>query len=136
MGAQFNVEKTVAYWRKGAVYDLGVANALLRARKYPYALFMGHLALEKLLKSLVVNETGRHAPYTHSLPLLADKLPFAIPDRIKAALIVLMVFHSDARYLEAERALYKKRTPGFPKRNLATIVRVFKWFKQRLEKSS
>jgi len=46
----FEVKKTVSYWVEAAEYDLGVANAMLKARKYPYALFMGHLALEKLLK--------------------------------------------------------------------------------------
>jgi len=46
----FEVRKTVSYWVEGAEYDLGVANAMLKARKYRYALFLGHLALEKLLK--------------------------------------------------------------------------------------
>jgi len=45
----FDLDKTVEYWRSGARYDLGVAVALLKVRKYPYALFMGHLAVEKLL---------------------------------------------------------------------------------------
>jgi HEPN domain-containing protein len=54
----FDVKKTVSYWVEGAEYDLGVANAMFKARKYPYALFMGHLALEKLLKALVVKKKG------------------------------------------------------------------------------
>jgi HEPN domain-containing protein len=136
MTAEFDVEKTVEYWRLGAEYDLGVADALLAAGKNPYALFMGHLALEKLLKALVVKETGKHALYTHSLPMLAGKLAFAVPDRIKADLIVFMEFHSEARYPEAEREFYKKCTARFTKRNMAKIVRVFKWFRQRLETSS
>lgn len=47
----FDVDKTVSYWLESAKYDLGVANAMLKARKYPYALFM-----EKLLKALVSRE--------------------------------------------------------------------------------
>jgi HEPN domain-containing protein len=50
----FDIEKTVAYWLEGAEYDIGVADAMFQAGKYPYALFMGHLAIEKLLKALVV----------------------------------------------------------------------------------
>lgn len=34
----FDIDKTVDYWRAGARYDLGVASALMKARKYPYAL--------------------------------------------------------------------------------------------------
>lgn len=58
----FDVKKTVSYWVEGAEYDLGVANAMRKTRKYPYALFMGHLALEKLLKALVVKRRRRTRP--------------------------------------------------------------------------
>jgi hypothetical protein len=37
----FDIRKTVSYWVAGAKYDLGVANAMLKSKKYPYALFMG-----------------------------------------------------------------------------------------------
>ncbi len=45
--AKFDIDKAVSYWQEGAKYDWGVARALFRSRKYPYAIFMGHLALEK-----------------------------------------------------------------------------------------
>ena len=47
----FDLEKTIQYRQKGAKYDLGVADAMFKSKKYPYALFMGHLALEKLIKA-------------------------------------------------------------------------------------
>ena len=53
----FDIEKTVSCWLEGAKYDLGVANAMLKSKKYPYALFMGHLSLEKLLKGFIVKHT-------------------------------------------------------------------------------
>lgn len=43
----FDIQKTVSYRVDGAQYDMSVANALIKSKKYPYALFMGHLALEK-----------------------------------------------------------------------------------------
>jgi len=45
---EFDVEKTVAYWSSGAEYDLDTADKLLKDGKYPYCLFFGHLALEKI----------------------------------------------------------------------------------------
>jgi HEPN domain-containing protein len=68
---EFAVDKTVAYWLEGSEYDLDTAEFRLRNQvgKYPYALFFGHLAIEKLLKALVVKETRAQAPPTHSLPL-------------------------------------------------------------------
>jgi len=44
---------------------MGVSVAMFQTEKYPYALFFGHLAIEKLLKALVVKQTKEHAPYTH-----------------------------------------------------------------------
>lgn len=66
--------------------------------KYPYALFMGHLALEKLLKALVVKATRDHAPYTHSLPFLAEKTGLKVPKEILKKLAGFMEFHFEARY--------------------------------------
>lgn len=95
---EFDVEKTVLYWLEGAEYDLDVADAMFRTEKYPYTLFIGHLALEKLLKALVVKNTKSHAPYTHSLPLLASKLTINIPEEIEKPLVRFMEFYFEARY--------------------------------------
>lgn len=69
----FDAEKAIAYWIDSATYDLETGKALLRSKRYPYALFFGHLAVEKVLKALVVKNTGDHAPYSHSLLMLAKK---------------------------------------------------------------
>ena len=45
----FNTEKTIKYWEESASYDLETAESLFQSKRYPYALFFGHLALEKLL---------------------------------------------------------------------------------------
>jgi HEPN domain-containing protein len=92
----FDTEKTVSYWLEGAEYDLGVANAMFKSKKYPYALFMGHLSLEKLLKAVVVKHTKGHAPFSHSLPYLAEKSGVKIPERILVKLREFMEFHFEA----------------------------------------
>jgi HEPN domain-containing protein len=48
----FDIDKTVQYWKEGAAYDLETGKTLLESRRFPYALFFGHLALEKILKAL------------------------------------------------------------------------------------
>ena len=95
----FDADKTVSYWLEGAAYDLGVAEAMLSAEKYPYALFMGHLAVEKSLKALVVKTTHQHAPHTHSLPILASKLTEELPEDVTAALVRFMEFYIESRYI-------------------------------------
>jgi len=132
---QFEAEKTVIYWVESADYDLETSESLLKAGKYPYALFFGHLALEKILKALVVSETKKHAPHTHSLPLLASKLKLRIPEDIMGKLAGFMEFYFESRYPEEQKEFYKKCTRNFCERNLNEIKRVFKWFKQRLKKN-
>jgi HEPN domain-containing protein len=129
---EFDVEKTISYWLEGAEYDMSVAEAMLEKEKYPYALFMGHLTIEKLLKALVVKETKEHAPYTHSLLLLANKLTTKIPEAIEKKFIHFMEFHLEARYPEERRKFYKKCTRSFTEQNLNEIRMVFKWLKEKL----
>jgi HEPN domain-containing protein len=76
----FEIEKTIKYWLESASYDLDTGRTLLESKRFPYALFFGHLALEKILKALVVKATKQHAPYTHSLPFLASQTNLEIPE--------------------------------------------------------
>jgi HEPN domain-containing protein len=129
---KFDVEKTVQYCFEGAEYDMGVAKAMYEKGKYPYALFMGHLALEKLLKALVVKTTRKHAPYTHSLPLLADRSGIQIPEKTIKSLARFMEFHFEARYPDEQQNFYKKRTKKFATQKLQEIREAFIWLKERL----
>ncbi len=115
------MERTVSYWLEGARYDRGVADAMFKSKKYPYALFMGHLALEKILKALVVKNTKTHAPFTHSLPYLAENSKLEIPEDILVKLREFMEFHFEARYPHATKVFYKKCTKTFTTKKLEEI---------------
>ncbi len=129
---EFDVQKTINYWLQGAEYDLGVAEAMHQTGKFPYALFMGHLALEKLLKSLVVKNTKTHAPFTHSLPFLAEKAKVTFPEGMHIKLREFMEFHFEARYPDVNKAFYNKCTKSYTSKKLKEIKEVFKWVKTRL----
>lgn len=131
---KFEIQKTVQYWMEGADYDLDVAEAMFEKEKYPYALFMGHLALEKLLKALVVRATENHAPHTHSLPLLAEKTGLKIPQKTVRALARIMEFHFEARYPNDWKKFYRKCTKAFTARNLQKMNEVFQWLKKQYGK--
>lgn len=129
---KFDVGKTVQYWLEGAEYDMGVAKAMYKTKKYPYALFMGHLSLEKLLKAIVVKITREHAPYTHSLPLLAEKMNIEIPQKIMKRLAKFMEFHFEARYPDEQKKFYKKCSKEFANKSMQEIKEVYTWLKKRL----
>jgi len=129
---KFDVEKTVNYWLESADYDLGVADALFKTKKYPYVLFMGHLALEKLLKAIVVKNTKSHAPITHSLPSLAEKSKLSIPEPIKIKLREFMEFYFEGRYPNEQKIFYDKCTKTYTTKNLKEIKEIFQWLKNQL----
>ncbi|OGR03601.1 MAG: hypothetical protein A2511_12735 [Deltaproteobacteria bacterium RIFOXYD12_FULL_50_9] len=119
--------KTIAYWRESAAYDLETGQTLLRSKKYPYALFFGHLAIEKLLKALVVRHSGGHAPYSHSLVMLAGKTGLALPEAMIDQLAEFMEFHTEARYPDAKMDFYQKCTREFARGKFKEVKKVYTW---------
>jgi HEPN domain-containing protein len=129
----FETEKTVKYWLESGEYDLTVAQSLYEKRKYPYSLFFGHLALEKLLKAVYVKSKKQHAPFTHSLPLLAEKSGINIPKEILIKLREFMEFYFEARYPDEQKSFYKKCTRKYTTQKLKGIEEVFKWLREQLQ---
>jgi len=62
--------KLAQEWFNQAEYDLGTAEAMFRARRYIYTVFMCHLCLEKALKGLIAS-LGRMPLKSHDLIFLS-----------------------------------------------------------------
>lgn len=129
-----DVEKTTSYWLESAAYDLETAKTLLCSKRYPYALFFGHLAIEKVLKALVVKQTGDHAPYSHSLVVLAGKTALEIPEAMIDQLAEFMEFHTEARYPDAKRLLPEMHQGICPGEEFREIKEVYTWLRKKSEK--
>ena len=131
----FDVDKTIKFWAEGAIYDLETGKSLLESKRYPYALFFGHLALEKILKAFAVKATAEHAPFTHSLTFLASKTGIDIPESILDKLAEYTEFHLESRYPDEKKDFYQKCTEEFAKKKFAEIEEVYQWLIRRLEMS-
>ena len=59
-------EKVIQYWRESAQRDLGAARDLIKLKHYNWALFIYHLAIEKLLKGQLV-KSDKEIPAIHKL---------------------------------------------------------------------
>ena len=129
----FDVDKTIKYWLESAVYALGTGKSLLEAKRFPYALFFGHLALEKVLKALVVKATKEHAPYTHSLILLAKMTKIELPETIIDQLAEYMEFHIESRYPDERKDFYYKCTDEFTRKKFSEIEGIYTWLIRKLE---
>jgi len=132
--AAFNLAKTIEYWLDSAAYDLDTGSSLLEAKRFPYALFFAHLALEKILKAIFVKASEEHAPHTHSLIFLASKAKVEIPESILDRLAEYTEFHVEARYPDEKKDFYQKCTEEFTRQKFAEMVEVYQWLIQKLEK--
>lgn len=62
----------IEYWTISAENDWRAAGHLFEKGDYAYALFFGHLTLEKLLKAVYVKIKESTPPMTHRLIFLAE----------------------------------------------------------------
>ena len=129
----FDVARTVRYWKDSASYDLETGKSLLEAKRFPYALFFGHLALEKVLKALVVKSSHNHAPYTHSLSLLAAKTNIQFSESILDRLAEYTDFHLESRYPDETKEFYEKCTEEFAESKFHEIEELYQWLIQKSE---
>jgi HEPN domain-containing protein len=128
----FDIEKTINYWKDGAQYDMDTAFDIFKTGRYPYVLFMAHMALEKMIKALYVKRIGKHAPRTHSLTLLARKLRGEIPRDILEELASYAGFHVQTRYPDYLFEYYDHCNEQYTREALNQMQEVFEWLKRRL----
>ena len=81
-----DIQRVKNYWLEDAEDDLRVMHHLFEAGDYSYALFWGHLAVEKILKAVYVVRNGEHAPYSHNLERLAVLSGLELTDSISSQL--------------------------------------------------
>ncbi|MCL5878861.1 MAG: HEPN domain-containing protein [Deltaproteobacteria bacterium] len=130
----FDVEKTIKYWSESSAYDLVTAKSLLEVKRFPHALFFGHLAIEKILKALVVRATKEHAPYTHSLTVLMKKTGIDVPVALIDHLAEYTEFNIDARYPDDKGEFYKKCTEDFTQKKFKELEEIYIWLTKKLQK--
>ena len=73
---QHNIDKHVKHWITSSDDDFNTMLALFDLKKYNWALFMGHIAIEKLLKAYFLKKNKNNVPYTHNLYRLAELCDF------------------------------------------------------------
>ena len=128
-----DVKKIVKYWQATAEHDFGTMNSLFKIKRYPESLFFGHIVLEKIIKSLVVKETGKEAPYIHNLTKLAE---IAKCDLLKDEMDLLDVvnkFNIRSRYPEYKLQFYKQCDKKYTKDYIDKITKLYKKLCQKLK---
>lgn len=102
---------------------------LFDAKDFHWALFMGHIVLEKLLKATVVKTTQKHAPFTHDLTKLASLTDIQFTEEYLDWLDTISTFNLNARYDSYKEAFYKKCTLEFTSDWIKKIKFLQAWIK-------
>jgi len=126
---KFNTERVVTYWLAEAEEGFQVAEHLLEKGDYSYALFFGHLAVEKTLKALYAQRRHQHAPLIHNLLRLARIAGLEPDDTQTEALLTITAFNIEARYPDIKRTFRAKCTAEFTTSQMTNIQEVLRWLK-------
>ena len=71
MKDSIDIEKITEHWINTSDKDFQTMEHLYKSKDNNWALFMGHIVIEKLLKACVTKTTAQHAPLSHDLLRLA-----------------------------------------------------------------
>ena len=96
--------------------------------KYDWALFIGHLAVEKILKAVfVARMENKIPPKTHNLVRLAELSGIEINEKQRLELDKINDFNIQIRYPDYRFEFYKKCNQAFAAENLERIKEYYTW---------
>ena len=131
-----DITNIVAFWMTEAEEALQVAHHLVAKADYSYALFFGHLALEKMLKAVYVFKHEQHAPPVHNLLRLARVAELDIDEDTAEKLTIITAFNLEARYPDFKRSFRQICTPEYTAKQMVVIEGLMQWLRSQLPSST
>jgi HEPN domain-containing protein len=125
-------EELVNYWIELSDDNYKSMINMFNAKEYMWSLFVGRLAVEKLLKAYYVRVKEKKVPYIHDLYKLALECGVELSEDQKDALQYITLFNIQARYEDYKRDFYKKCTKEFTIKNIERIEELRKWLKEKI----
>ena len=125
-------EELITYWVSSPDRDFKTMRNLFRKKDYNWALFVGHLVIEKLIKAYYVKHIGIKHPYGHDLLRLAADSKLDPTDEQKDALDMISTFNLRARYDDYKLEFYKLCTKKFTMEWVKKIEEIRQWIKEKL----
>jgi len=124
----------VSYWEETSDKDYVTMLHLQDSKDYHWALFIGHIVIEKLLKACYVKHVDNKVPLTHDLLRLVKAAGLELNDDLANDLDFITAFNISARYPDYKQVFYNKCTKEFAEENINKIEGVRIWLKSMLSK--
>lgn len=127
-------EEHIQYWRESALHDLDSAESMFESGRYDWCLFVGHLALEKILKAIFVKRNENEMPpRIHNLVRLAELSQVELDDEQKFLLDKITDFNVQTRYPDYKFEFYKRCTSDYTAEYFGRIKEFYEWFNSLLK---
>ena len=132
MDNEFDKERLINYWVESADHDFKAMGDLFQTQNNNWALFMGHLVIEKLLKALYVKLKDEFPPMIHDLRRLCEKAGIDLDPSRQILLDSISRFNINARYDDYKQSFYQLCTDSFTMQWIDNIKICRLWIKKML----
>lgn len=127
-----DIDSIVLYWRTSSDLNYSTMQNLMKTKEYPWALFMGHLVIEKLIKALYVKKLQKHPLLSHDLLRLFEKIDVSLPLGYDEWLDKITTFNLNARYDDYKQSFHKLCTIDFTNEWINKIEILRQWLIRQL----
>lgn len=121
-------------WFKQANYDIKTAEIMFDNKRYIYAVFMCHLAIEKVLKGLYTKKLYKLPPKTHNLIYLIERIKLKLPEELYDFIFTLSGVSIHTRYPDELQRISKYYNKTKTKVLLEKSKGALRWLKATLKK--
>jgi len=124
------MNKAVENWVKSSEYDIRTAKVMEEGGRHIYVVFMCHLAVEKLLKAVVIKKTRKIPPKTHDLYYLIKLAGLEIPLAYQKIISHLSQVSIPTRYPEDIVKISRQYNKTVALKYLKEAQGLLKWLKK------
>jgi HEPN domain-containing protein len=127
-----DIDKVIGYWKESSDNDFKTMDNLMESGDYNWAMFLGHLVIEKLLKAVYVKVHKKHAVHGHDLLRLTSSLGLELDTVKEEWLDQITTFNLNARYDNYKQEFYKLCTKEFAIEWKSRIEELRQWLQNQL----
>jgi HEPN domain-containing protein len=125
-------DEYIAYWLAESDKDLAVMESLFASGHYTWALFVGHLALEKVLKAMYVKQVEVQVPRVHHLLKIARDCGLQLTSDQEDFLLEVTTYNLKGRYPDYKQSFSRKATSEFTAKRIVQIKEMQQWLKEQM----
>lgn len=126
--------KQIEYWLEISQDDLKSAESIFNNGNYDWSLYIGHLALEKVLKAYYTAKMNEVPPKIHKLDRIAELSGLEVTEEQDKLLKIINEFNLEARYPDYKKKFKDICTKDFADNYLIEIKKLHQWIQEKIQK--